>query len=94
MGWASPFPSYGLPLLRLLAGVVGVFCILCQGAPVALVSAWVDGEVTLLPFPYLRVGVLLAYGVSGAGYNFETLSCTVAPRDVCNTRLAALTPDP
>ena len=28
-------------------------------------SAWVDGAVTLLPFPYLRVGVLLAYGVSG-----------------------------
>ena len=30
-----------------------------------MVSAWVDGAVTLLPFPYLRVGVLLAYGVSG-----------------------------
>ena len=29
-----------------------------------MVSAWVDGAVTLLPFPYLRVGVLLAYGVS------------------------------
>ena len=49
---------------------------------------------TLLPFPYLRVGVLLAYGVSGAGYNFKALSCTAAPRDVCNTRLSALTPDP
>ena len=70
------------------------FCTLCQGAPVALVSAWVDGEVTLLPFPYLRVGVLLAFGVSGAGYNFSAMSCTAAPRDVCHTRLAALTPDP
>ena len=30
-----------------------------------VVSAWVDGVVTLLPFPYLRVGVLLACGVSG-----------------------------
>ena len=30
-----------------------------------MVSAWVDGAVTLLPFLYLRVGVLLAYGVSG-----------------------------
>ena len=38
---------------------------LCQGAPVAVVSAWFEGEVTLLPFPYLRVGVLLACGVSG-----------------------------
>ena len=56
------------------------FCTLCQGAPVALVSAWVDGEVTLLPFPYLRVGVLLAYSVSDAGYNFKALSCTAAPR--------------
>ena len=30
-----------------------------------MVSAFVEGAVTLLPFPYLRVGVLLAYGVSG-----------------------------
>ena len=30
-----------------------------------VLSAWFAGEVTLLPFPYLRVGVLLAYGVSG-----------------------------
>ena len=28
-------------------------------------SAWFAGEVTLLPFPYLRVSVLLACGVSG-----------------------------
>ena len=58
-----------------------------------LLLHWVDGAVTLLPFPYLRVRVLLAYGVSGAGYNFKALSCTAAPRAVCNTRLAALTPD-
>ena len=54
--WASPAPlacwgSWGLTL--------------CQGAPVAVMSAWFAGEVTLLPFPYLRVGVLLAFGVSG-----------------------------
>ena len=36
-----------------------------SGAPVAVVSAWFAGEVTLLPFPYLRVSVLLACGVSG-----------------------------
>ena len=61
----QPFPSFsGLLLLRLLAGVVG-FCTLCQGAPVAVMSAWFAGEVTLLPFPSLRVCVLLAYGVSG-----------------------------
>ena len=48
----------------MLAGVVGVYT-LCQGAPVAVMSAWFAGEVTLLPFPYLRVGVLLAFGVSG-----------------------------
>ena len=41
------------------------FCTLCQGAPVEVVSAWFAGEVTLLPFPYLRVSVLLACGVSG-----------------------------
>ena len=28
-------------------------------------STWFEGEFTLLPFPYLRVGVLLACGVSG-----------------------------
>ena len=60
----QPFPSFSGLLLRLLAGVVGV-CTLCQGAPVAVMSAWFAGEVTLLPFPYLRVGVFLAYGVSG-----------------------------
>ena len=37
---------------------------MCQGAPVAVVFAWFEGEVTLLPFPYLKVGVLLACGVS------------------------------
>ena len=47
-----------------LQGLAGL-CTLCQGAPVAVVSAWVEGAVTLLPFPYIRVGVLLAYGVSG-----------------------------
>ena len=30
-----------------------------------MLSALFAGEVTLLPFPYLRVGVLLSYGVSG-----------------------------
>ena len=30
-----------------------------------MMSAWFEGEVTLLPFPYLRVGVLLACGFSG-----------------------------
>ena len=30
-----------------------------------MVSAWIEGAVTLLLFPYLRVGVLLAYGISG-----------------------------
>ena len=30
-----------------------------------MLSAWFAGEVTLLPFPYLGVVVLLAYGVSG-----------------------------
>ena len=59
----QPFPSFsGLLLLRLLAGVVEV---LHPGAPVAVVSAWFAGEVTLLPFPYLRVSMPLACGVSG-----------------------------
>ena len=35
-------------------------CSSCGG-----VCFWVEGAVTLLTFPYLRVGVLLAYGVSG-----------------------------
>ena len=45
-----------------LQGLAGL-CTLCQGAPVAVVSAWVEGAITLLPSPYLRVGVLLAYGL-------------------------------
>ena len=53
-GWFS-----GLILLRLLAGFSGL-CTLCQGAPVAVLSAWFAGGVPLLPFLYLRVGVLLA----------------------------------
>ena len=61
----QPFPSFsGLLLLRLLAGAGGVMHPV-SGAPVAVVSAWFAGEVTLLPFPYLRVSVLLACGVSG-----------------------------
>ena len=58
------FPCYryvrifGLPLLR-FAGVVGAL-LLSQGVPVEVLSAWFAGGVPLLPFPYLRVGVLLA----------------------------------
>ena len=29
-------------------------CTLCQGVPVAVLSAWFAGGVPLLPFPYLR----------------------------------------
>ena len=43
-GWFS-----GLLLLRLLAGLVGLRT-LCQGAPVAVLSAWFAGGVLLLPF--------------------------------------------
>ena len=53
-GWFA-----GLILLRLLAGFCGL-CTLCQGAPVAVLSAGFAGGVPLLPFIYLRVGVLLA----------------------------------
>ena len=62
----QPFPSLFLcfSCSACLQGLAGL-CTLCQGAPVAVVSAWVEGAVTLLPFPYLRMGVLLAYGVSG-----------------------------
>ena len=61
----QPFPSFlCFSCSACLQGLAGL-CTLCQGAPVAVVSAWVEGAVTLLPFPYLRVGVLLAYGVSG-----------------------------
>ena len=35
-------------------------CALCQGVPVEVLSAWFAGGVPLLPFPCLRVGVLLA----------------------------------
>ena len=41
-----------------LLGWLGL-CALCQGVPVAVLSAWFAGGV-LLPFPCLRVGVLLA----------------------------------
>ena len=53
-GWFA-----GLILLRLLAGLCGL-CTLCQGAPVAVLAAGFAGGVPLLPFLYLRVGVLLA----------------------------------
>ena len=61
----QPFPSFSmLLLLRLLAGVAGVV------HPVSGCSRYSDvslvwGEVTLLPFPYLGMGVLLACGFSG-----------------------------
>ena len=61
----QPFPSFSVHLLlRLLAGVTGVV------HPVSGCSRYGDvslvwGEVTLLPFPYLIVGVLLACGSSG-----------------------------
>ena len=42
-----------------LLGWLGL-CTLCQGVPVAVLSAWFAGGVPLLPFPYLRIGVLLA----------------------------------
>ena len=61
----QPFPSFSmLLLLRLLAGVAGIV------HPVSGCSrdgdfSLVWGEVTLLPFPSLRVGVLLACSFSG-----------------------------
>ena len=61
----QPFPSFSmLLLLRLLAGVAGVMHPV-SGCSHSVVSAWFEGVVTLLPFPYLRVGVLLACGFSG-----------------------------
>ena len=68
-GYLGVFRSPGVCPSASLVTLVGLqpfpSLFLCQGAPVAVVSAWVDGAVTLLPFPYLRVGVLLAYNVSG-----------------------------
>ena len=42
-----------------LLGWLGL-CALCQGVPVEVLSAWFAGGVPLLPFPCLRVGVLLS----------------------------------
>ena len=42
-----------------LLGWLGLYT-LCPGLPVAVLSAWFAGGFPLLPFPYLRVGVLLA----------------------------------
>ena len=66
MGWVSalPFFFYASPAPLACRGGRGL-CALCQGAPVTVMSAWFEGEVTLLPFPYLRVGVPLACGFSG-----------------------------
>ena len=50
LGLALPF-FLGFSCSTCLLGWLG-FCTLCQGAPIAMVSAWVDGAVTLLPFPY------------------------------------------
>ena len=68
VGWASalPFFFYASPALTGLQGFA-------DSAPCVWVLQlrWclfgVAGAVTLLPFPYLRVGVLLASGVSGVG---------------------------
>ena len=49
--WASP---------ALLACWGGWGFVPCQGVPVAVLSAWFAGGVPLLPFPCLRVGVVLA----------------------------------
>ena len=66
MTWVGfqPFPSFSMHLLlRLLAGVAWVVHPVSGCSRYSDVSlVWV--EVTLLPFPYLRVGVLLACGLS------------------------------
>ena len=49
----------GFSCFACLLGWLGL-CTLCLGVPVAVLSAWFAGGVPLLPFPYLRVGVLLA----------------------------------
>ena len=67
MTWVrfQPFPSFSMHLLlRLLAGVAG-FVHPVSGCSRYGVVSLVGGVVTLLPFPYLRVGVLLACGFSG-----------------------------
>ena len=65
VGWASalPFFFWASPAPLACWGSWGFAP--CQGAPVAVLSAVFADEVTLLPFPYLRASVLLAYGVSG-----------------------------
>ena len=68
-GWFS-----GLLLLRLLAGLVGL-CTLCQGAPVAVLSAWFAGGVPMLPFLSLRVGVLLAVSAALRGSSSSSCVC-------------------
>ena len=56
VSWAS-----ALPFFFWASPCWGSWCFAtCQGAPVEVCSAWFAGEVPLLPFPYLRVGVLLA----------------------------------
>ena len=54
VGWASALPFFfcASPAPLACRGWLGYAP--CQGAPVAVVSAWVEGAVTLLPFPYLR----------------------------------------
>ena len=70
VGWASALPFFfcASPAPTGLQGLAG-FCTLCQGC-----SSWGgvcsldDGVVTLLAFPYLRVGELLDCGVSGVSW--------------------------
>ena len=70
VGWASALPFFfcASPAPAGLQGFDG-FCTLCQGAPVGDgVYSLDDCVVTLLAFPYLRVGELLACGVYGISW--------------------------
>ena len=67
VGWASALPFFfcASPASTGLQRLAG-FCTLCHGcSSCGGIYYWVEGAVTLLSFPYLKVGVLLANSVSG-----------------------------
>ena len=61
----QPFPSFSMLLLLRLLAVVAVVVHPVSGCSRDGDVSLVWGAVALLPFPYLRVGVLLACGFSG-----------------------------
>ena len=64
VGWRQPFPFCASPAPAGLQGFAG-FCTVSGNSRWGCVCSLGDSVMTLLAFPYLRVGAILAWGVYG-----------------------------